>query len=410
MSDAVIPYGHRAARAPKRSLVSVFDLPRWRLTLAAWLAIPVAIYAMTFPMLRPLNEWPLLSVVVAAAGSSLLLQRVIARPAQWALIVFSSLWLVLSLTRSLPSGWTRYFDAYAAVRHWVWLLLVPLFVTAFYALWARYGRLIIRHALLVTVAYFIVSRLAMWVSGVEKSVMFSIYGVNNTTLPILFLLILFLFRRQRAWFIDLAFGLIILALCTSSTNRIIALSALAIRFVPIPRMVPLGLACVLALALSLAPHFALEVFRLDGNSGVRAVMWGDSAAAVAETHGLGVGYGTEYIKNQFESIQQGWTLRSETSDDRLFVSTHSAFYDVLLRTGLIGAALLVLWMFSYLRIPHTLGKREARILATTVCMIYTAISFNPGLISIDVIVAISMALAYVEFQRSVAPKGGQGRQ
>lgn len=397
MSDTAFRYGQGSARVPG-GVASIFDLPRWRVTLAAWLAIPVAVYAMAFPMLRPLNEAPLLVVVIAAAGAALLMERVIARPAQWALIAFSTLWLVLSLTRSLPSGWTRYFDAYAAVRHWVWVLLVPLFVTSFVAFWSRYGSFVVRRALMIAAGYFIVSRLAMWIAGVDTSFIFSLYGVNNTTLPILFLLILFLLRRQRVWFMDLIFGLAILALCTSATNSVIALSVLAVRFAPTPRLIPAGLAVVLIMALILSPNFALELFRLDANSGVRAVMWRDAAAAAVESHGLGVGYGTEYIKNQWGSIQQDWTLRTETSQDRLFVSTHSAFYDVLLRTGYVGVALLMFWMSTYGRTPSSLGIREARVRGAAACLIYTAISFNPGLTAIDVVVAISMVLGYLELQ------------
>lgn len=378
------------------------------LTAAACLAFPAIVYAMTFlPIMRPLGEVPLLIVAAFAAGSIVLMGHVIAPRSQWALIVISTIWLCLSFARLLPPSWTIYFDSYAAIRQWAWTLLIPIFVTSFYAFWLRFGSFVIRHALILATIYLFLARAATLTSGQDYNIgegqnhIFQFYGVDNANMPVLLLLGVFSLRSRRPLLIDVAIVAPVIVLCTSSTNFVVALALIGIKFTPAFRWAPASLGVALVMALLISPNFAPEIFQFDNNAGLRALMWKDASTAVLETHGLGVGYGTEYFKNEWVGMRDdtGWLLTEEYSDDRLVISTHSAFYDIALRLGLAGLALFMLWMGSFARIPRLADERRARMYAFVVCMLYVSISFNPGIVSVNLFVGVSMLIAFAEWIR-----------
>ena len=129
-----------------------------------------------------------------------------------------------------------------------------------------------------------------------------------------------------------------------STALFLALSLAVIRMSRRPIRVLAAVALILVSAIIISPFFAERAFHFDPNAGVRALFWRDSIRAELDTSGLGVGFGTEFIRNQFWRLGLfNWTIVSETSGARLFITTHSIIYDLLLRVGIPGLALFVMW-------------------------------------------------------------------
>lgn len=367
-----------------------------RLTVAAWAALVPLTYAALFPLLRPLNEAPLIIAAGAAGISALLLGKGVVPFPQIALSVTATVWLLLSLARVLPSSWTRYYEPAAALQHWAWALLIPLFVPAFFAMWARYGVFIRRRALSLAVAFYCLSRLTYIVAPIIPGA-FSLYGVDNMTIPILMLILIFIFRQRRPIYIDAAIIALALLASPSATNTVILTIAFAIRFSKNFRVVPGLFGAAVLIALLVAPYYATELYKLDPNSGVRAVMWGDALESVGDSFGLGAGFGTEYFKNSFSQIATDWNMSAEGGQSRLLISTHSSFYDVLLRTGIVGSFALLVWLKRYARILRNTGLNDARLFSALCCMVIADLAFNPALVSVNILVGLSMLLATLEW-------------
>jgi hypothetical protein len=121
---------------------------------------------------------------------------------------------------------------------------------------------------------------------------------------------------------------------------------------------------------------------------------------MVQTNGVGVGFGTEYIRNDFSSVEYGWILMDARDPARMFISTHSAFYDVGIRLGLPGIALFILWMARYAVVPSWLTTRNARLSAALTIQLYCSLAVNPGLVSTNIFIGIAMILAMLEVLRA----------
>ena len=371
---------------------------QWRLAWAALFAVPAIVFCLGFDVLRPLNELPLAASAACAIISAFLVGRLVVPLGLVLLVIVSSLWLMLSLLRALPSSWTVYYDAVAAVRHWSWIILIPIFMTAYYALFRHCREFVTRHAMVLAIGYYVLGRINLFVSGnSDPERDFFFYGVSNLNMPMLALFYFSLFSRKRPVVVDVLLILAVAVLSTSMTNLIVAMSAMAIRLTPAFRLAPAGVAACLLTMLAVAPSFAPTIYNSDNNAGVRAIMWRDAIIAVSDTNGVGVGFGTEYITNEFGEVAgPDWQLMPERDPTRLFISTHSAFYDVLLRLGVLGAALLFLWLGRYAVLTRKIPDHSARAAASLAVLVYASLAFNPALISVNIFLGVAFVLGLLE--------------
>ena len=136
----------------------------------------------------------------------------------------------------------------------------------------------------------------------------------------------------------------------------------------------------------------MQLHWLDHNTGVRAILWRDTLLTTLDTYGLGVGYGTEYIKHRFEEIMpEGWTIGAGPDD--VFVATHSSFYDVLLREGVLGLCLFSFWFFHAIRISASAALKERRLASCVATLLIVNSSVNVGLSSISYLFGSAFAVA-----------------
>ncbi len=395
-------------RQPRIASKAKVEIENWRLLLGSISAIPLVIYCMVFPATRIVSEALLFVALAGAAGSVLAYGRMVMPITQILLALFATVWLILSMARVLPPAWTIFYENGAALRQWSWVLTIPIMTTSFYVFLQKYGAFIWRHALLLAVAWYVLSRIALVISQErdwQRDIL--LYGVNNINLPLFVLLYVFALSRKRPIFVDLAIIVAIAAVCPTVTNLASALCVAGLRVFNTMRFAPLIMGVMLIAVLLVAKEFPLEIYQLDSNSGVRAVMWRDATIAVFQTNGLGVGFGTEYISNQFDSISRGWRLLDQRDPTRMFVSTHSAFYDAALRMGIGGILLFLGWMGRYAIVGRKAVGTNVPISAGLTILMYFSLALNPALVSTNIYIGLAAVLATLEYLRSGATPSGE---
>jgi hypothetical protein len=397
MTGLNTPLWHSTADQPAQAGTATAQVWRRRYRAAALFALPAILYGLGFAVMRPYGATPLIAVLASCVLCCLQLRRVRISPTYQLFVILSLVILALSLTRSLPAAWTQLYDGAVAVRHWLWVPALPLLVTAYTAIFQSYGRTLERRALALAALLYTVN-FAVSLAANDETVL-RLYHVSNQVIPIVLCLTLFIFRRRRHPLVDTALILAFISFTLSSSQILLGLSFLALRYWPRPQWVVYGLGIAILAILTLAPFFPMEMRAFDPNAGVRVVMWRDAATAVFDTNGVGVGYGTEYIKNRFYGIGlSDWHLSGDLAD-RYFWSTHSTFYDVALRTGVAGLAVFMTWFLSLLRIPSGLSPEHKRTYGALACavMIYTA--FNPALVSFMIIFGIATLIGTMTWLR-----------
>ncbi len=400
----ILPRQPRLTQAQGRTT----GIENWRLTVGALSAIPLIVYCMVFPLTRVVSEGLLFVALAGAMGSVLMYGRLVMPLAQILFAILATVWLLLSMTDMLPPAWTIFYDNGAAVRQWSYVLIIPIITTSFYVFLQKYGAFIWRHAFLLAIAWYILSRIALVISQErewQRDIL--LYGVNNINFPLFVLLYIFALSRKRPIFVDLAIILAIAVVCPTVTNLAAALCAGGLRVFNKMRFAPLIIGVMLIAVLLIAKEFPLEVYQLDANSGVRAVMWRDATAAVIQTNGLGVGFGTEYISNQFNSIARDWVLLDQRDPTRMFVSTHSAFYDAALRMGLGGLVLFLAWIGRYSIVDRKVTGTNVPLSAALAILMYLSLALNPAMVSTNIYIGVSAVLATLEYLRTGANPSGE---
>ena len=358
-----------------------------------------------------MGEIPLVFAIGCALAACVLMRRLLLVPFQLALFVQSVLWLALSLTHVLPPAWTVFYEPVAALRHWIPMLLIPAFATAFSALLLRYGPFIWKHPLAIAAVYFVVTRIGLYMSGVftvpdptdpiPPFDQLRFYSVSNMNMPILALVYASVLSKQRSAAADAAILLLMFAGSPSATNCIIAFCVICIRFLPAWKLLPLALGCALLVVLWIVPPFAAYLYaNVDPNTGVRAIMWRDAFTAAVQTYGLGVGYGTEWMRSSWPELSYQWFFIADNDPSRLYVPTHSSFYDMLLRLGFVGAILFVLWFASYALIPAGLSEAQGKIHAMLAVMLFASASVNPAITMVNIFIGSALIIAAMDALRT----------
>lgn len=161
-----------------------------------------------------------------------------------------------------------------------------------------------------------------------------------------------------------------------------------------------------------APFFVIELYGIDHNSGFRALLWRDAIQTIVETNGVGVGYGTEYIKNDFYALANDWYLTAEDSDDRLSIGTHSSLYDVAFRTGILGVLLIGLWFSGLLRVCFDRSNFSPAMHKMNVfagCMLVVINTVNMGLTTVNFLMSTALYAAWLVMSAQSAKERGSSR-
>lgn len=394
MERSIKPEQGMSAPSRPRYLPAVGTLAYRRLSLAAILAIPLFLFTINFNVAREFSNLPFALALVLSGVICIIARRLELSLTFAVFAAYATAILALSLAGLMPEAWTQNFDHFAAIRHWLWIPALITLTTAFIVLFGRLQTLIIRRALVFAVLIYLNIQLASWLFDLGYTL--RIYDVDNHVIPLTVALILFIFRTRRDPRIDAALIIIFTIIAESASQQLLGLSMLAIRFAPREHWVVLAVAIGIGITLILAPSFAPLVDQYDDNIGVRAIMWGDAIDATVETNGIGVGYGTEYIRNQFYAIRAGdWQVADPNHEGFLFLSTHSTPFDILLRLGVVGLLMTAVWLSTVILPRRRMGRQNRKAHGALACAFVIFTAFNPTLISFNALFGTACALAWM---------------
>lgn len=396
--------GANSARGSARLVIPKKIQDRNLKTIAWLLTWPSFAYGCLFTLTRPLGQIPYILVLTCSIVACLLARRLVFFRAQRAFIILSTCYLGLSLASTFMDSWTVYHDNGAAVRQWSWVIAMPFFTSSFVILIEPYFDLIWRHILKIAFFIYIVTRISLSMNpdGFKPELVIGLYSLDNESVVVIALLISSAFRKRVPGHIQVPFLAGVAAASTSLGSLLSSAMGMIIRLVPAYRTLVTGLLVVLIAFLAVAPAYRTTLYDADHNSGVRALFWHDAQAAVRDTYGAGVGYGTEYIRNDFHELgAKSWTLTSERADNRLYVSTHSTFYDIALRTGILG---LVLFLWQLFSMALSLRSRAA---AAGLAIFFIGCAVTPAMTAVDTQVGLSALLAWIYLCNAKGRRNGR---
>lgn len=372
------------------------------LRLAAQMALPVALYAIAYPILRPFGANLFFLISGFALLSCMFGKRIATKRAYVLFAILTTLVLGASLLEIMPRSWTVYHDNIAALRHWLWIPLLPILITAYSNLLNHYNKFIIRNYLAIMIVVYSISSISNYFKPLASNEIkfFEIYTFtnDNTIVFLSFLAVLFLSNSSK--FVKSTTCICILLLSTSGQSLVMSLLVVFVFIFKNSRLINSIYGILLVAFIFTSPFYFAELHSIDANTGIRAMLWRDVLIALADTNSFGVGYGTEYITNNFLALKfQAWTLTPEFGDSRLYVATHSAIYDILLRNGVLIGGVFIWWI---MREIHPPVKIDASLKSMYYCvgmLLLTIMLVNVGTSSLNFLMGVSFCLAILNVLR-----------
>ena len=325
---------------------------------------------------------------------------------------FCVLIALLSRFRLMPDSWQVHFLQEAVIRQ-----IVP--IVGFFAVaWA--SKAYFRRSLMSGNAFWgapvflflsvIIAPAVMFQQGVQYqgaspgATMLILFGslINNIVIAVFFITGgIFLtndWRRYGGILLLLGFALV----SPLGQFKVLAVTMVAILIGVPGRLIAIALATALTAAYAVGLNFIPQTFALDPNSGIRLAFISDALASVADTHGIGIGFGKESVQWRYEI--PGFAEFTFLPDIRnitharmleiLSTGIHNSFLQSMLRTGVIGFILLVSAIaaaFPPRRLPRGVRNHASAVFV----MIFLALFVNAALESPIQIVGIAVVYGYL---------------
>ena len=250
--------------------------------------------------------------------------------------------IILSYMHIFPSAWTVLYDKSAIFRQSYFIFAFFLLLVAFTQMWAQ---LIRRRRLGLGIGlYFVFSMFAAILFAAQ-----TIGGLANTVIPNLTTAGIGLFlgfcyfaisRRSRLSVVA-AMGVVLLVIMIAGTMQTLIAGLMILLFIVSPWRRALTAAfAVTALLVPVAVQFLdlSEVRMNDVNTLIRIAFWQDAFTGVVESKMLGIGFGTEAVRNYYAALPN---LSPYMDDEMMWQSVHNTFVLHFLRLGVLGGALFI---------------------------------------------------------------------
>ena len=370
--------------------------------------------------------------VVIPVGSCLLyalLRRTAPPGLLSAYVAFCIFVAVLSGFHLFPTSWQIFFINEAAVRQ-----LIPLlgFFAVAWASKAYFRRRLLRGdvfwgAPFIIVLGFAVGPAVMLQQGLQyqgddpASSILALYGafINNVVIVMFFVMGYIFWTNDWRRYAGLVTIVAIAVVTHFEQFRILALVALATLLGASGRIVVIGVVAMFIGGYAIALDHIPELMLLSPNSGIRLAFIADALSSVVDTYGIGIGYGTESVRWQYNFPDMPvFTFRPDpesVTPDRMLellsTGVHNSFVQSLLRTGVVGFLLFVAAFASALP-PRNAPKGVHNHASIVFCMIFIACFVNPALESPLQAVGIGFVYGYLLALRASAwarfPAGAVG--
>ena len=242
----------------------------------------------------------------------------------------------------------------------------------------------------------------MWVDskGVADSFMFGTLH-NSEMLSVIFLVYLIYNALLNKKILMLAAFIVLMAFSVSSQSFIAFFLALAFSIIP-KRMAPV-FSLLFVFIFVLFTFVAMQVpelfYEYDPNTGVRAVFWNDVLESTFDTLGIGVGFGTEFLREVFYIGVHDVVILDVDDSLAAFMNTgtHNLFFDILFRLGVLG---LGSFLFFFYSVSAYLWKEKADPYDYWIfCVLFLTLFVNVAL-SVAFVFGTSFLFAWLAFKGS----------
>lgn len=363
------------------------------------------------PFIRDYGGLLFVAFVAVAVCHAFATARLVVVPTLVGFTAIGLSYVVLSYANALPDAWTRVFDTTLIPRQAFYVVaLYPLVLSAA-SLWdyaAQTGRTGRVYAVLLVATGLLAAPVEALTEGsrdfVTAYASMAAGGLGNTRLLLYAGLSYFLLVRPSKALTRLYTLLISGALFfvlyyytedAQLQNLLAVLVIVAVSFVrPTARFVKLVAVCGAAVYLALIP-FAQDIYEWDHNAGYRLALTRDALIGVAESHGLGVGFGKEVVTGEYGQYGIDRTKGMTAPSELAIQGVHNSFAQEFMRLGLVGGAFL-LTFFVWAAFPGargSLGRRRHE--AVVYLLVLLAMTVNVALESPTYIVGLAMVVGYL---------------
>lgn len=257
---------------------------------------------------------------------------------------------------------------------------------------------------------FVTAPVVMLLQGVSyqgddpASSVLAMYGafINNVLITMFFVLGCVFLRRGWQRYTGLITVLIIAATTHFAQFRLLAICALAALLGAPGRIVTLGLISALTASYLLGISHVPEAMVTSPNSGIRLAFVADALSAVADTSGIGIGYGKESVRwryrfpnmPDFTFLPDPVSITPDRMLEILSTGVHNSFVQALLRTGVVSFLLFLAAFFAAFP-PRELPRDLRNHAAVVFWMAFLACFVNPALESPVQVVGVGFIYGYL---------------
>lgn len=360
-------------------------------------------YMIIGPYARELGQIGYLALLLAAL-CYLYKFRIIPSWSLLGLSLLSFVYATLSYFRFFDTSWTTYFDRDVIVRQ---MICVP----AFAVLYTAYADIVSRYRFIFEKSYllalFVIAPLiSIFVAQIRAG---ELVGLPNLIGPSIALILglgiasYSISNRILSLLLILLFSASIIAVSNNSQITLAGLLILLVFLFPGPKfgiysgIIALSFSSILIL-------YAGDLARLldDPNSAIRLYIWDDALILIRDSRGLGIGYGTELIRNYYE---EHVSLSPFPEEELLLISTHNTFVFLLARMGIVAFLL-----FSFFTLSIGLGiravkGRNGRVALLAWMLAILSLSVNVAIESVIFLTGTAFALAVAKGFSFIKPRG-----
>jgi hypothetical protein len=329
---------------------------------------------------------PIFALALLCAAASLSLRSVRFFAPFWPMWLVTGVYIALSLAQALPSAWTRFYDPALIVRQASWALTLPLLTALGYSYCTQVLK---RHAAREFLIIFVLLWANFLVSGfILKDWTYTIWAYGPfgylwapfSIFLVAALWAVLLAQSRMATTLFAGIGVLALVLAESSQTKLAYLCALLVIAargnLGVARLVLIAVLMFLTAGYLWAWIDPASLAAFESNAGVRGLMVRDAFDAAQQSGFLGVGFGTEGVKNAYPEI--GMPKLWEYDADFPLIAAHNAFFDILMRMGFVGLAafLAVLIWFTT---PKADDPRVAATRTLLLALVLINLAINVGL-------------------------------
>ena len=363
------------------------------------------LYAILSPLFRSIGPAALLPAAACVGAFALLYAR---RYFQLGLMLLAGIglfWTLLSYTDLLHGGITRMFDRGAIAQQMFYTVFVVFLmpalmhyharVAAGHPSWLRFELCILICAFLAQAWYALAGGFLVGLQGIGIS-----QFMNADAIAAFIIARRWLFSGRMPHMAAIALAMLLMVTAASFQSFLVMFAGLALIAFPRLRQ-PITTAFLLLIILVpiAAMPFAAQIVLWEPNTGIRLVFWNEALERLWQSHFIGVGFGTETVRSNYEFAGKPVHISGAESGRLIFVGSHNAIVDAAYRMGIVGGLTLVIYIAAQFRKtiwPN--GGKPSLMDCWAACALAMTLMANVSLASINFLFGTAFFLSWLAYR------------